>query len=95
MRQQPIDRQRKAGALKLAEEHGSAEASRRTGVSADTIRYWRHKAAKAARPTDADVDDVERLDGLRGICGRRRRRRLPGLARRLLRAGAPRRRTWR
>ena len=50
MRQQPIDRRRKAEALKFAEEHGSAEASRRTGVSADTIRYWRHKAAKAARP---------------------------------------------
>jgi hypothetical protein len=38
VRQQPIDRQRKAEALKLVEEHGSAEASRRTGVSADTIR---------------------------------------------------------
>jgi hypothetical protein len=57
-------RRRKAEALKLAEEHGSAEASRRTGVSADTIRYWRHKAAKAARPTDAEVDDVERLERL-------------------------------
>jgi hypothetical protein len=53
-----------AEALKLAAEHGSAEASRRTGVSADTIRYWRHRAAKAARPTDADSDDVERLERL-------------------------------
>jgi hypothetical protein len=64
VRRQPIDRQRKAEALKLAAEHGSAEASRRTGASAETIRYWRHKAAKAAGPTDADSDDVERLERL-------------------------------
>ena len=64
MRQQPIDPRRKAEALKLAEEHGSAEASRRTGVSADTIRYWRHKAAKAAQPKDTDADDIARLERL-------------------------------
>lgn len=38
-RQQPIDPHRKAEALALAEEHGSAEASRRTGISADTTRW--------------------------------------------------------
>jgi DNA-binding transcriptional MerR regulator len=64
VRQQPIDAQRKAVALKLAAEHGSAEASRRTGVSAATIRYWRHKAAKAARPRDADADSIARLERL-------------------------------
>jgi DNA-binding transcriptional MerR regulator len=66
VRRRPIDPRRRAEALELAAEHGSAEASRRTGVSADTIRYWRHKAAKAAPPTDADVDDVERLERLAG-----------------------------
>jgi hypothetical protein len=64
VRRQPIDPRRKAEALKLATEHGSAEASRWTGVSADTIRYWRHKAATAPRSRDADVNDVERLERL-------------------------------
>jgi hypothetical protein len=61
-RQQPIDPHRKAEALALAEEHGSAEASRRTGISADTIRVWRHKLVKENQPQE--VADLERLERL-------------------------------
>jgi hypothetical protein len=37
VRRQPIDPARKAGALTLAEQHGAAEAARRTGIPAGTI----------------------------------------------------------
>jgi hypothetical protein len=36
-----------AEALRLAEEHGAAEAAKRTGVSAATIRSWRHRSGAA------------------------------------------------
>jgi hypothetical protein len=49
----PVDPVLKREALQLAEEHGPTEASRRTGVKAATIRAWRARAAKAARPRRA------------------------------------------
>jgi hypothetical protein len=61
-RTQPIDAQRKAEALGIAEREGASEASKRTGIPAATIRAWRHREAKAETPPD--VDDVERLERL-------------------------------
>ena len=47
----PIDPQRKAEALRLEAEFGSAEASRRTGIRASTIRMWKARG-EGARTTD-------------------------------------------
>lgn len=47
----------KAEALQLAEEHSAAEASRRTGVPAATIRAWRHREGRSRPP--AGVDPVD------------------------------------
>jgi hypothetical protein len=47
------DPQRKAQALQLAKEFGAAEASRRTGIPAGTIRSW------GSRPPRGSADTVE------------------------------------
>ena len=47
----------KADAIALAAEHGAAEAARRTGVPAATIRSWRHRAGEAGPPSGADPTD--------------------------------------
>jgi hypothetical protein len=60
-RTQPIDTQRRVEALAIAEQHGAAEASRRTGIPQATIRSWKHRAEAAASP---EVDDVDRLERL-------------------------------
>jgi transposase-like protein len=44
----------KAEAIRLADEVGSAEASRRTGVPANTIRSWRHRSGGAGPPKSVD-----------------------------------------
>jgi hypothetical protein len=44
----------KAQALRLAEEHGAAEAAKRTGVPAATIRSWRHRSGAAGPPAVVD-----------------------------------------
>lgn len=60
-RTQPIDTQRRAEALAIGEQHGAAEASRRTGIPQATIRSWKHRAEQPASP---EVDDVDRLERL-------------------------------
>ena len=51
------DPQRKAEALQLAAEHGPAEASRRTGVPAGTIRAWRTRAGQSEPPVGDRGED--------------------------------------
>lgn len=46
----PVDPALKREALQLAEEHGPAEAAKRTGLRAATIRTWRARDAARARP---------------------------------------------
>jgi hypothetical protein len=53
-RQPATDAATRATALRLAEEHGAAEASRRTGVPAGTIRAWRHRSGEAGPPAGVD-----------------------------------------
>jgi hypothetical protein len=55
--QRTFDASTKAEALSLADEVGSAEASRRTGVPAATIRSWRHRGGEAGPPKGADPVD--------------------------------------
>jgi transposase-like protein len=55
--QRTFDPALKADALKLAAEHGAAEASRRTGIPAATIRSWRHRDGSAGPPAGADPAD--------------------------------------
>jgi hypothetical protein len=43
--------------LRLAEEHGAAEAARLTGVPAATIRSWRKRAGVAGPPAGAESAD--------------------------------------
>jgi len=47
-------------ALRLAAEHGPAEASRRTGIPAATIRSWRRRVGESGPP--AGVDPVAWAD---------------------------------
>jgi hypothetical protein len=54
-RQRPADATVKAEALRLAEEHGAAEAAKRTGVPAATIRSWRHRSGAARPPAGLDT----------------------------------------
>jgi hypothetical protein len=55
-----VKRQRAAGAtvkaeaLRLANEHGAAEAAKRTGVPAATIISWRHRSGEAGPPKSLD-----------------------------------------
>jgi hypothetical protein len=53
-RQRAADTTVKAETLRLAEEHGAAEAAKRTGVPAATIRSWcgRGRPAEGRGPTD-------------------------------------------
>jgi hypothetical protein len=44
----------KAEALRLAEESGAAEAAKRTGAPAATIRSWRHRSGAAGPPKSVD-----------------------------------------
>ena len=53
-RQRATDATGKAEALRLAEEHGAAEAAKRTGVPAATIRSWRHRSGEAGPPKGVD-----------------------------------------
>jgi hypothetical protein len=53
-RQRATDATVKAEALRLAEEHGAAEAAKRTGVPAATIRSWRHRSGAAGPPAGVD-----------------------------------------
>jgi transposase-like protein len=53
-RQRATDQTLKAEALRLAEEHGAAEAAKRTGVPAATIRSWRHRSGAAGPPAGVD-----------------------------------------
>jgi hypothetical protein len=53
-RQRATDQTVKAEALRLAEERGAAEAARRTGVPAATIRSWRHRSGGAGPPNSVD-----------------------------------------
>lgn len=46
--------QERAEALRLAAEHGAAEASRRCGVPAATIRSWRQRAGESGPPAGVD-----------------------------------------
>jgi hypothetical protein len=46
----PVKPEVKREALQLAEEVGPAEAARRTGQKASTIRMWKTRAAQAAKP---------------------------------------------
>ena len=50
----------RAEALHLAAEHGAAEASRRTGIPAATIRSWRRRVGESGPP--AGVDPVAWAD---------------------------------
>lgn len=66
----PVKPEVKLEALQLAEEHGPAEASRRTGVRAATIRTWQARAAQAGKPrvassalVSASAGAVEGEDG--------------------------------
>lgn len=52
-------------ALQLAEQHGAAEASRRTGIAAGTIRAWQtRQRQQTGTPADAKAapTEVERLE---------------------------------
>jgi hypothetical protein len=53
-RQRATDATVKVEALRLAEEHGAAEAAERTGVPAATIRSWRHRSGAAGPPAGLD-----------------------------------------
>jgi hypothetical protein len=55
------DPQRRAEALRIAAKHGAAEASRRTGVPAATIRSWKSRDAQLAFKPPEGVDEVEWL----------------------------------
>ena len=55
-RHDPETRER---ALVLADRHGAAEAARRTGVAAGTIRRWRHQTASSAPAGNADAVEWE------------------------------------
>jgi hypothetical protein len=55
-RRRATDAMVKAEALRLAEEHGAAEAAKLTGVPA-TIRSWRHRGGEAGPPKGADPVD--------------------------------------
>ena len=53
----------KAEALRIAAEHGAAEASRQIGVPASTIRMWKARGVGAAKVTDlaeVSTDEVRR-----------------------------------
>jgi DNA-directed RNA polymerase specialized sigma24 family protein len=50
-----IDPAVRAEAVAIGREHGAAEAGRRTGIKAATIRAWLHREAKA-RPGQSPVD---------------------------------------
>jgi len=51
----------KVEALRIADEHGPAEASRRTGITAGTIKSWRSREGKAGPPKgESPVDWAER-----------------------------------
>jgi hypothetical protein len=52
--QRTFDSGVKAEALRLAEAHGAAEAAKRTGVPAATIRSWRHRSGEAGPPKSVD-----------------------------------------
>jgi hypothetical protein len=52
--QRTFDASVKAEALSLADKVGSAEAARRTGVPANTIRSWRHRSGGAGPPKSVD-----------------------------------------
>lgn len=54
-------------ALELAEEHGAAEASRRTDVPAGTIRYWMHKTGRSGPPSGEDPQEwaARKMQGAR------------------------------
>jgi hypothetical protein len=52
--QRATDATVKAEALRIAEEHGAAEAAKRTGVPAATIRSWRHRSGGAGPPKSMD-----------------------------------------
>jgi hypothetical protein len=54
----PVKPELKREALRLAEEHGPAEASSRTGVPASTIRMWRTRD-KGARPAATQQSEAE------------------------------------
>lgn len=67
MRRRPVDPAVRAEALRLADEVGSAEAARRLGISAGTVRGWRSRAPKPApavasaaseRPSEASAEVV-------------------------------------
>jgi hypothetical protein len=53
-RQRATDATVKAEVLRLAEEHGAAEAAKRTGVPAATIRCWRHRSGASGPPKSVD-----------------------------------------
>jgi hypothetical protein len=53
-RQRATEATVKAEALRLAEEHGAAEAAKRTGVPAATIRSWRYRSGAAGPPAGVD-----------------------------------------
>jgi transposase-like protein len=53
-RQRATDATAKAEALRLAEEHGAAEAAKLTGVPASTIRSWRHRSGESGPPKSVD-----------------------------------------
>jgi hypothetical protein len=55
----PTDPATKAQALRIAAEHGAAEASRQTGVQASTIRAWKSRENVAVPPSE--INDIERL----------------------------------
>ena len=64
----------KREALQLADELGSAEASRRTGVPASTIRMWRSRARTRGSATDikpkvAETGRERQIDPARGARG--------------------------
>jgi hypothetical protein len=72
----PVKPEVKLEALQLAEEHGPAEASRRTGVRAATIRTWQARAAQAGKPrvassapVSASAGAVEGEDGALPVSG--------------------------
>jgi hypothetical protein len=53
-RQRAADVTVKAEALRLAGEHGAAEAAKLTGVPAATIRCWRHRSGAVGPPKSMD-----------------------------------------
>ena len=57
----PIDPARKAAALRVAAEHGAAEAERQTGVRASTIRAWRSREGAVDRTPSGDDQELRRV----------------------------------